>query len=176
MAQQFLDDTGLSALWNKIKAWAAPKSHTHSYLPLSGGSVTGALTIDGDNAQLNVINALANITNSQIIAQNSELLIPDDFNISVAGVTHSIGEVFSGSSVDESNLVHLSGAETITGVKTFNANINMNTHKITNLDTPSAGGDAANKNYVDGSLGGYKIQVVTALPSSPNTNTIYFVR
>lgn len=29
MTQHFLDDTGLFTLWNKIKAWAAQKSHTH---------------------------------------------------------------------------------------------------------------------------------------------------
>lgn len=35
---------GISALWAKAKEAFAAKSHTHDYLPLSGGALTGNLT------------------------------------------------------------------------------------------------------------------------------------
>lgn len=37
----FLDKTGLTTLWSKIKAL------TSKYLPLSGGTITGYLTVNG---------------------------------------------------------------------------------------------------------------------------------
>ena len=37
----FLDKTGLTTLWSKIKALAS------KYLPLDGGTITGYLTVDG---------------------------------------------------------------------------------------------------------------------------------
>lgn len=39
-----LDSDGISALWSKAKERFAAKSHTHDYLPLSGGTLTGSLT------------------------------------------------------------------------------------------------------------------------------------
>lgn len=37
----FLDKTGLTTLWSKIKAL------TSKYLPLTGGTITGDLTVNG---------------------------------------------------------------------------------------------------------------------------------
>ena len=40
----YLDEKGVNKLWTKCKAKFAPISHTHNYLPLSGGTLTGNLT------------------------------------------------------------------------------------------------------------------------------------
>lgn len=39
-----IGSAGISALWAKAKEAFAAKSHTHDYLPLSGGALTGNLT------------------------------------------------------------------------------------------------------------------------------------
>lgn len=40
---QFLDKTGVGTLWSMCKTKFALKDHTHNYLPLSGGTLTGDL-------------------------------------------------------------------------------------------------------------------------------------
>ena len=40
----YLDKSGLMALWDRMKTMFAQKSHTHPYLPLSGGTLTGNVT------------------------------------------------------------------------------------------------------------------------------------
>ena len=42
---KYLDATGVSILWGKIKSSFASTSHTHDYLPLSGGTLTGNLNL-----------------------------------------------------------------------------------------------------------------------------------
>ena len=60
------------ALWNYIKGKAdseyAPKSHSHSYLPLSGGTLTGILTLP---ANLYNDNYALDCNNSNIIGANA---------------------------------------------------------------------------------------------------------
>ena len=40
----YLDEKGVNKLWAKCKAKFSPIDHTHNYLPLSGGTLTGNLT------------------------------------------------------------------------------------------------------------------------------------
>ena len=40
----YLNENGVNKLWTKCKAKFAPISHTHNYLPLSGGTLTGNLS------------------------------------------------------------------------------------------------------------------------------------
>lgn len=65
---KYLDKTGLTYFWNKIKTYIAnmltwsnisgkpssftPASHTHSYLPLSGGTLTGSVNFKNSNITL----------------------------------------------------------------------------------------------------------------------------
>ena len=49
----FLDKTGLTTLWSKIKALAS------KYLPLTGGTITGHLTVNG-TLTTNAINIAIN--------------------------------------------------------------------------------------------------------------------
>ena len=49
----FLDKTGLTTLWSKIKALAS------KYLPLDGGTITGHLTVNG-TLTTNAINIAIN--------------------------------------------------------------------------------------------------------------------
>lgn len=168
MTQHFLDDTGLSTLWNKIKAWAAPKSHSH---------VIGDIT--------SLTNALASRALTHHTHNFGE--IEDTDSTSLSEKFADIAEDLS-DKADDADVVHRSGDETIGGTKIFSGSlsvrsigsdtdvINFNNTKLEHIQDPVASADAANKSYVDNSLGGYKIQVVTALPSSPNARTIYFVR
>lgn len=48
----FLDKTGLTTLWSKIKAL------TSKYLPLDGGTIEGYLTVEGVLTTTNVINII----------------------------------------------------------------------------------------------------------------------
>ena len=43
---KYLDATGVSTLWGKIKSSFASSSHTHDYLPLNGGTMTDAAVIN----------------------------------------------------------------------------------------------------------------------------------
>lgn len=40
----YLDEKGVNKLWSKCKAKFSPIGHTHNYLPLSGGTLTGNLS------------------------------------------------------------------------------------------------------------------------------------
>lgn len=60
-------DTAVSA---QISDYAAPKSHTHSYLPLSGGTVTGTLTVNKELYSNAAVISKRN-SNPQLILQNA---------------------------------------------------------------------------------------------------------
>ncbi len=49
-------------------------------------------------------------------------------------------------------LSYQDGTNVFTGSNTFNLGLSANSQKITSVDTPAAGSDAANKSYVDGSI------------------------
>ena len=65
---------GTSALWAKAKEAFAAKSHTHPYLPLSGGTLTGNLTgkyITGTWLQATASNHSAS-KQSRVVVQDSD--------------------------------------------------------------------------------------------------------
>ncbi len=76
--------------------------------------------------------------------------------------------------------ITLAGTLTVngTGTSSFNGNVNMNSHKITNLLDPTSDQDAATKKYVDDNLvggliyqGGYNASTNTPdLDSTPSSN------
>lgn len=75
--------------------------------------------------------------------------------------------------------VSLTGAQTITGAKTWGVDLSMGGYKITNLATPSADTDAATKAYVDSMAAGVdpkgsvRVATAAALPAyTRSTNVI----
>lgn len=80
------------------------------YLPLTGGTLTGNLTVT-NNATVNALATIGNLT--------------------VTGTTN-----LNGTTTNVANL-------------TIGTSINVNSHRITGVLTPTAGTDAANKDYVD---------------------------
>ena len=68
-----IGSAGISALWAKAKEAFAAKSHTHDYLPLSGGALTGNLTgkyITGTWLQATASNHSAD-KQSRVVVQDS---------------------------------------------------------------------------------------------------------
>lgn len=66
------------------------------------------------------------------------------------------------------------------GTVTATGDLNMGGQKITNVATPTASGDAANKSYVDGLSGGLSwkesvVNLVASAPSTPATGSRYIL-
>ena len=87
-------------------------SSLNNYLPLSGGTLTGALTLNGNPSQNN----------------------------------HAANKAYVDSAINSAPYLNTSGVTPMAG------NLNMANHKITNVTTPTAGTDVANKQYVDDTL------------------------
>ncbi|MEI7529239.1 MAG: hypothetical protein WCK76_09875 [Elusimicrobiota bacterium] len=73
--------------------------------------------------------------------------------------------------VDFSALVTTGTAQSISGPKTFTANINMSGTRITDLAVPISTGDAANKAYVDSVIGSSQSSVLSATQTFTGQNT-----
>lgn len=74
----------------------------------------------------------------------------------------------------------LSGYLKADGTVTATGDLNMGGQKITNVATPTASGDAANKSYVDGLSGGLSwkesvVNLVASAPSTPATGSRYIL-
>lgn len=65
----------------------------------------------------------------------------------------------------DSTVVHNTGDEDVSGVKTFTSS-----PVVPNLETSDNSNNAANTAFVNS-----KFQVVSALPASPDPNTFYFI-
>ncbi|MCX5792532.1 MAG: hypothetical protein NTY45_10045 [Elusimicrobia bacterium] len=73
--------------------------------------------------------------------------------------------------MDFSALVTTGTAQSISGPKTFTANINMSGTRITDLAVPISTGDAANKAYVDSVIGSSQSSVLSATQTFTGQNT-----
>ncbi|HJQ37090.1 MAG TPA: tail fiber domain-containing protein [Thermoanaerobaculia bacterium] len=67
-------------------------------------------------------------------------------------------------------IAYQDGTNVFTGSNTFNLGLSANSQKITSVDTPTAGTDAANKSYVDGAISGITSFVLLS-PASVQTTT-----
>lgn len=227
MTQHFLDDTGLSTLWNKIKAWAAPKSHNHSY-----SSLTDKPTIPDDSGLLHRT-GVETISGKKYFNGGIEMGLSiisnmDDPKYAYdAANKHYVDDAVSGkyskpsSGIPETDLAQavqdklnasgsgdylpLSGGTMIGDLRLekqsgdnskinfgdgeyvylyeddddhltifADAGINLFAGQGYGFNEVSVHGDRIATSQND--LGGYKIQVVTALPTTPNANTIYFIK
>ena len=148
----------------------ANSSHTHSYLPLSGGTMSGAINLgtnkltnlatptsstDATNKQYvdsqvatkqNTITGAASTIASSNLTSNRVTISDNSGKIGISDITTTelnyLDNVTSNIQTQLNNKLSLSGG-TMTG------DINLGTHKITNLGTPTSNTDAATKSYVD---------------------------
>ena len=148
----------------------AASSHTHNYLPLAGGTMSGAINLgtnkitnlgaptSGTDAttktyvdtqiatkQTTITGAASTITSSNLTS-NRVTISDNSGKIGISDITTTelnyLDNVTSNIQTQLNNKLSLSGG-TMTG------DINLGTHKITNLGTPTSNTDAATKSYVD---------------------------
>jgi len=119
-----------------------------SYLPLTGGTLTGQLNMD--NKKIQVKDASGDV---RWYAQGSGFCKSYD----MFRVERDIdGPAF------QARIDTTVNAEIRTnGTASFKGNVNLNSNKITNLDTPTSNNDAANKSYVDTKFDGIVIPDVS---------------
>lgn len=148
----------------------ANSNHTHSYLPLSGGTMTGSINLGTNriinlatptsssdavnksyvdtqlNSKQNIITGAASTVTTNGLTGNRVVVSTTEGKIGISSVTSTelgyLNGVTSSIQTQLNNKLSLSGG-TLTG------DINLGTHKITNLGTPTSNNDAATKSYVD---------------------------
>lgn len=102
MAVKFLDNTGLGYFWSKIKAWC--------------NATFAAIT---HNHASNAVNAMTGYSKPN---SGSAIATSDSLNSAIGKLEAKVD------AVDDSNYVHLTGNETITGSKDFKENYNKTLH------------------------------------------------
>ena len=132
--------------WTLAEIGAAASSHTHSYLPLAGGTMTGALNFDGGQT------AARNITWTGGTYQQ-RIAITDDANSGTAVFTF---QQSSNSGTSFSNLMTIGDngkvtATTFAGALSGNATTATSASKLTTARTISLSGDVAATVSFDGS-------------------------
>lgn len=132
--------------WTLAEIGAAASSHTHSYLPLAGGTMTGALNFDGGQT------AARNITWTGETYQQ-RIAITDDANSGTAVFTF---QQSSNSGTSFSNLMTIGDngkvtATTFAGALSGNATTATSASKLTTARTISLSGDVAGSASFDGS-------------------------
>lgn len=119
-----------------------------SQLPSIASAVTSVASKTGDVTLVKSDVGLGNVDNTsdanKPVSSATQTALNGKAN---ATHSHAISDVTNLSTslsakADDSTVVHLTGAQTVAGVKTFSSS--------PIVPTPSAGTDAANKNYVDG--------------------------
>lgn len=168
----YLDTTGLTALWGKIKAWANAQFTTAKLVitgyskPSAGGSLSATDTI---NQALGKLEKGIEGAASSVASHNHDdryyTETEADGRFAPKSHAHTVGQIedadgkglndiieeITDDIADKANntdVVHKTGDEAIGGGKTFTAMPNMQAGVHIPI-APSAGQDATNKNYVD---------------------------
>lgn len=137
-------------------------SATKKFLSQTGTGTNGAAPSWSTLASSDV--SLGNVTNdTQLKAAD----LDTDTSLTADSATKVPSQHAVKSYVDTALTGKMSSGSTLNAIATANAtsaDVSMNSHKITNLSSPSAGTDAANKAYVDlNASKGYSIAMAIAL-------------
>jgi hypothetical protein len=131
-------------------------------------SVTSTTFVGALNGNASTATSAATLTTARNIQGVS-------FNGSadITVVTNGTGVTVSGTSVSIGQVVGTSSAVTFASVT---ATLNANSQKITNVATPTAANDAANKSYVDGLIQGLDVHdsVRAIAATAIGTSVLYF--
>ena len=135
--------------------WAANKQYVDNvastYLPLSGGTLTGTTRINGASFFVN------NADGDEVIRLQETGFIRSLDMVRVQ--REGSGPAFQARIGTEAN------AEIRTeGSAFFKGNVNMHSNKIINVALPTSGTDAANKTYVDQTVGAINLGGLGAVP------------
>lgn len=155
-----------------------------SYLPLSGGVMTGSLDMATNN--INNLTLLNGISPSQITTNQTDIsdiktnYIKRDGSVSMTGKLNmgfqkieNIG--YPSQNMDGASKLYVDTE--ITQINTIWDDLNMTNHKITNLLDPTSAQDGATKNYVDTHASGNYLPLsggVMAGDITMGTNLIFF--
>lgn len=137
MATKFLDKTGLSHFWSKIKAWALTTfaAITHNQASNTINAMTGyskpssgsaIVTSDSLNDAIGKLEAKVDVVTTPTIPDLSRTISGSgnaitDITVSGHAITATKGSTFLTSHQSLANYVTLNGAQTISAVKTFTA-------------------------------------------------------
>lgn len=106
---------GISALWAKAKEAFAAKSHTHDYLPLSGGTLAGNLTgkyIAGTWLQATAANHSASKQSRVVVQDQSGWLYsrtPDELRSDIGAASTSAATASAAGLMSAADKVKLDG-------------------------------------------------------------------
>jgi hypothetical protein len=110
---------------------------------------------------------ITEFSNDASMSQDSDFVVPTQTAV-IGYINDRLGITNTGAATTASNLIGF-GFMSLGGGLAMKANMNLGTHKITNLGSPTDGTDAATKSYVDaiGYLGGLK-DVELTTPAAGN--------
>lgn len=124
-----------------------------SALPLTGGTLTGPLTLNGEPTSDSMaatkkyvddsIAASASTDSPEFTGTPKAPTAPAGTNTTQIATTEFVQTAVNGKA-DDSDVVHIAGTETITGDKTFSG--------VLSAQTPTSGSHVATKKYVDDSI------------------------
>lgn len=98
---KYLDGDGLSYLWEKIRGNFAISTHTHDYLPLAGGALTGNLICNGNVTATGNVTAKYFSGYANAVGGDGFKIYPENTNqINFGGVSSDPTVVFGAASRD----------------------------------------------------------------------------
>lgn len=170
---QILEKTSSGAAWvDKSESGLTQEQADERYLQLSGGTLTGALTLNGEPTE-DLQAATKQYVDTQL---STKLTTPTGTQGQLLGFTadNTVGAVDapeSGLTQEQADAryLQLNSDAMITGDVTFKYGADFDGSKITSVGTPVNGSDGANKAYVDSKS---PTSVTITLTSDGWTNTM----
>lgn len=152
---------GETLTFDENKVLSATGGAGGNYLPLAGGTMEADAVIQGtDNIEISVgdttQSAVVGVTQNGVTIEHNTNSEADSsvrvIDNAIEVVANSTNVTFNGTGVDF-NGANLTGLASLTGESSgeiaIETTLDMNNHKITNVNDPQNAQDAATKNYVD---------------------------